>query len=106
MARKNFGDGALRLLGPTTSTGFGLAASITPSQTVTAQAPLSTLGSGSFTVQGSLDGVTWTELIAATTYGSTGITVSSTSVDLFTQVRAALTVSGTTVGQSLFVAGR
>jgi formate/nitrite transporter FocA (FNT family) len=105
MARKNFGDGALRLLGPTTSTGFGLAASIAPSQTLTAQASASA-ATGSFTVQTSLDGVTWSTLIGASTFPVAGITVSSTSVDLFTQVRAAFTIAGSTADMSLFVAGR
>lgn len=105
MARKNFGDGALRLLGPSTSTGYGTVASINPSQLVTAQA-IASAGTGSFLVEGSLDGVTWTGLIGATTFSTAGITASSTSANLFTQVRASFTVNGSTEPQSLFVAGR
>lgn len=105
MPRKNFGDGALRLLGPTTSTGYGTGASITPSQTVTAQAAAGP-GTGTFIVEGSLDGVTWSGIISATTFPIGGITATSTSVDLVTQLRASFTVNGSTEDQSLFVAGR
>jgi hypothetical protein len=105
MARKNFGDGALRLLGPSTSTGYGDAASITPSQTITAVAAAGP-GTGSFAVDVGLDGVTWTTLIAASTFPVAGRTVSSTSVNLFTQVRASFTVNASTEDQTLHVAGR
>lgn len=105
MARRNFGDGALRLLGPSTSTGYGPTASINPSLILAAQAAAST-GTGSFVVDVSLDGVTFKNIIAATTYSTAGITVAGASTSLFTQVRAAFTVSATTVDQSLFIAGR
>lgn len=105
MPKRNFGEGALRLLGPTTSTGYGAAASIKPSQTVTAQAAAS-LGTGSFVVEGSLDGVTWTGVIAATTFPVGGRTVSSTSANLITNIRASFTVTGSTEDLSLYVAGR
>jgi len=105
MARRNFGDGALRLLGPTTSTGWGDTAGITPSRVLTAVAQASA-GTGSFTVQTTIDSVTWSTLIAATTYPTAGITVTSTSLHLFTNIRAAFTVQATTEDQSLFVVGR
>ena len=102
--KRNFGEGALRILGPTTSTGYSLAASIKPVQTITAQVVGG--GVGSFVVEGSLDGANWTTVISASTFSAAGITVTSTSTNLITNLRASFTVNSSTVDSSLFLAGR
>lgn len=104
MPRRNFGDGALRLISQTTSTGW-FQASISPVQTITAQAVGP--GTGTFIVEGSLDGANWTGVIAATTFPTGGRTVSSTSANLITNIRASFSVTGgSTEGSSLLIAGR
>ena len=102
--RKNFGEGALMLLGPTTSTGAGNSASIKPVQKITAQVVGG--GVGSFTIDGSLDAANWTNLVAATTFSVAGITVSSTSLHLVTNLRATLTLNASTAPTTVYVAGR
>jgi hypothetical protein len=102
--RRNFGEGALRLLGPTTSTGYGLPASIKPVTQITAQA--SGGGVGSFVVEGSLNAVTWFTVIAASTFPVTGRTVTATSTHVVTNLRASFTLNSSTTPSSLFVAGR
>ena len=109
MAQRNFGAGALRLIGPTTATGVSDPASISPVQTVTAQVVAATTAvTGTFSVQGSLDGTGFVNAIAATTFltGTTGTFVTSTSTHIFTNLRVNLSVTGTTEDVSIFVAGR
>lgn len=109
MAQRNFGSGALRLIGPTTATGVSSVASITPVLRVTAQVVGATTGAtGTVSVQGSLDGANFMNAIAATTFrtGTTGTFITSTSTHLFTNLRANLSVTGTTEDISIFVAGR
>lgn len=107
MARRNFGAGALRVLGPTTSTGtWSDPASTPPVQLVTAQVTSESTGAtGTFTVQGCLDGSNWSTVISATTFAD-GITVTSTAGDLYTNLRAQFTVTGTTVETSIYLAGK
>lgn len=111
MARSNFGDGALRLIGPTTAIGVSNIASIVPVQTVTVQVVAASSGvTGTIGVDGSLDGTQFGAVVAATTFrtpvGGTAVFMTSTSADLLTQLRANLSVTGTTEDISIFVAGR
>jgi hypothetical protein len=109
MAQRNFGSGALRLIGPTTATGLSDVASISPVQTVTAQVVCATTGAtGTFSIQGSLDGSGFVNAIAATTFitGTTGTFVTSTTTHIFTNLRINLSVTGTTKDVSILVAGR
>lgn len=108
MAQRNFGDGALRLVGPTTATTSAVA-SIIPVRTITAQVTAPTTGAtGSITLDGSLDGQTFVSLLAATTFliGTTATLVTTTSVDLITNIKASFTITGTTIDTAIFVAGR
>ena len=110
MARLNFGDGALRLIGPTTATGVGSVASIKPISTITAQIVSSSSAiTGTLAVDGSLDGTVFASILAATTFrtpASGTVFMTSTSADAFTQLRANLVVTGSTNDISIFVAGR
>jgi hypothetical protein len=112
MARKNFGDGALRLIGPTTAVGASDSASITPVQTVTAQVVAGSSGvTGTVAVEGSLEGTLYFTAIAASTFrtstaGGEATMITSTSTHLFTQLRANLSVTGTTEDITIFVTGR
>jgi hypothetical protein len=110
MARKNFGDGALRLIGPTTATGFSDVASIKPISTITAQIVASSSAiTGTIAVDGSLDGNVFAEILAATTFrtpASGTVFMTSTSADAFTNLRANLVVTGSTEDISIYIAGR
>ena len=111
MPRRNFGGGALRLIGPTTATGVSDVASISPVQTVTVQVVTASSGvTGTVSVDGGLDGTAFVAVVAATTFlSSTAASValiSSTSANLLTQLRANLSVTGTTEDVSVFVTGK
>lgn len=112
MARKNFGDGALRLIGPTTAVGVSDVGSINPVQTVTAQVVAGSSGvTGTIAVDGSLDGTLFFTAIAASTFrtstaGGNATMITSTSTHIYTQLRANLSVTGTTEDISIFIAGR
>jgi hypothetical protein len=112
MARKNFGDGALRLIGPTTAVGVSDSASITPVQTVTAQVVAGSSGvTGTVAVEGSLEGNLYFTAIAASTFrtstaGGSATMITSTSTHIYTHLRANLSVTGTTEDITIFVAGR
>lgn len=108
-------NSSVRLINNTTSTGFGvdvegnpIVASIEPSQTFTAQVATvaGTTSVATFRVQGSLDGVTWADVIAASTVAGGTRTVSSTSVHIYTNLRAEFTSHPTTEAMTLWVVGR
>lgn len=110
MARRNFGDGALRLISATTATGVSDVGSIRPVQLITAQVLAdSSAVTGTIAVDGSLDGTQFFSVIAATTFrtpASGAVFLSSTSPHLLTQLRANLSVTGTTEDIDVFVVGR
>jgi hypothetical protein len=97
-------EGAIRIIPQTTGTGTYYTQSSQPVRLITVQA--AGPGTGTFEVDGSLDGTNWTAVIAATTFPTAGRTVSSTSLDLITNVRARFTVTGgSTAGSALFITG-
>lgn len=80
-----------------------------PVRTLTAQAsgsPLGTTGlTGTFSVEGSLDGTNWTTIISGTTFADTA-TATSTSANLIAVARAKLTALSTGDAASVFVTGK
>jgi len=98
-------NSSVRLLSNTTSTGFGLPVSIEPSRLFTNV--ISTIagatGTGSYRVQGSIDGENWADLLSASTYTITR-SLNSTSTALVTNLRAELATHVTGAAVNIFVA--
>lgn len=88
----------------TTSTGNGasLHGLVT---TIGAQVVVNGTGTGSFLVQGSIDGDTWRTIIPTSTYAN-GRTVTSSTFGLTAYARAQVVGHGSTNEVSIFLAGR
>lgn len=91
-----------------TSTGTGVGVALGSIGLVTMQVVQTTTGTFTISVQGTVDGDRWTEVIAASTDagGSTHLLVSSTLPHACNQYRAVITATASTGGVNVSLFGR
>lgn len=97
--------GASKSVISTTSTGAGTIIHTPPLAMIAAQVVVNGTGTGSFLVEGSIDGTNYSTLIAASTYANARVVKSSTIAPV-SHVRARIVSHGSTKDVTVWLSGR